>query len=76
MTFESDGGPEIRLRRDDGTVSTFEDGIVHHYVASMATLATAADNRVERLTDYYDFRASGMALRGPGSRSRPSRDRA
>jgi hypothetical protein len=61
MTFETDGGPEIRLRKDDGTVTTFADGIAHHFVASMATLGTLAGNRVERLRDYYDFRASGMA---------------
>ena len=38
MTFETDGGPELQLRKDDGTVTTFEMAIAHHYVASLATL--------------------------------------
>ena len=61
MTFESDGGPLLRLRKDDGSITTFADGIAHHHVAAMATLATAAAGREELLRDYYDFRASGMA---------------
>ncbi|MEO8295810.1 MAG: M14 family metallopeptidase [Gemmatimonadota bacterium] len=61
MTFESDGGPELKKRKDDGTYMTLEMGIAHHYIASLATLATAAANRSELLRDYYDFHASGMA---------------
>lgn len=60
MTYESDGGPEFRLRKDDGHVMTFRDGIAHHWVASMATLATAAEHRVERLRDFHEFRAQWM----------------
>jgi hypothetical protein len=60
MTFETDGGPEIRLRKEDGSVTTFADGIAHHYVASMATLGVLAAGREERLRDYYDFHATGM----------------
>ena len=40
MTFESDGGPKLALRKEDGTITTFRDGIAHHFVASMATLGT------------------------------------
>ncbi|HEX7024360.1 MAG TPA: M14 family zinc carboxypeptidase, partial [Gemmatimonadales bacterium] len=61
MTFETDGGPEIRLRKEDGTVMTFADGIAHHYVASMASLGVLAAGREERLRDYYDFHTTGMA---------------
>ena len=60
MTFETDGGPEIRIRKSDGTVMTFASGIAHHFVASMATLQTLAAGREERLHDYYVFRQSGM----------------
>jgi hypothetical protein len=67
MTYETDGGPEIRIRKGDGTVTTFEAGIAHHYVASMATLATLAANRAEGLRDYYEFRASAMRVT-PASR--------
>jgi zinc carboxypeptidase len=60
MTYETDGGPEYNRRRDDGTISTFRDGIAHHYVASLATLETTARNRQSRLQDYYAFRRSAM----------------
>ncbi|MFZ5623382.1 MAG: M14 family zinc carboxypeptidase [Gemmatimonadota bacterium] len=61
MTFETDGGPELKVRKDDGTYITFEMGIAHHYVAAMATLATAAANRAALLADYYAFHESGLA---------------
>jgi hypothetical protein len=61
MTFETDGGPELRKRKDDGTYMTFEMAIAHHYIASLTTLATAAANRSELLRDYYEFHNSGMA---------------
>ncbi|HEX7918995.1 MAG TPA: M14 family zinc carboxypeptidase, partial [Gemmatimonadales bacterium] len=61
MTFETDGGPELRIRKDDGSVTTFADGIAHHHVAAMATLASTAAGHEEMLRDYYDFRATGMA---------------
>lgn len=60
MTYETDGGPELRIRQDDGTVITFRDGIAHHTVASLATLETAARNREQRLRDYYDFHRTAV----------------
>jgi Zinc carboxypeptidase len=60
MTYETDGGPEFRKRRDDGSITTFRDGIAHHFVASLATLETTAKNRQTRLQDYYEFRRSAM----------------
>ncbi len=60
MTYETDGGPEFNKRRDDGTISTFRDGIAHHFIASLATLETAALNRQARIQDYYAFRRSAM----------------
>jgi hypothetical protein len=61
MTFETDGGPELRKRKADGSVVTLEMAIAHHYVASMATLEFAAAHGQERLTDFYDFHVSGAA---------------
>ncbi len=60
MTFETDGGPELKKRKDDGTYTTFTMAIARHYVASLATLAEAARGRVERLHDFYQFHATGM----------------
>lgn len=61
MTFETDGGPQLAIRKEDGTVTTFRDGIAHHFVATIATAATLAANRSGRLADYYDFFASASA---------------
>lgn len=72
MTYETDGGGPKGLRwtRDDGTIVTFRSSIAKHYVASMTTLEATAKNKVERLRDFYDFRARGMA---DGARSRLKR---
>lgn len=63
MTYETDGGGPKGLKwtRDDGTIVTFRSSIAKHYVASMTTLEATAKNKVERLKDFYDFRAKGMA---------------
>jgi hypothetical protein len=62
MTYETDGGggKGVRWRRDDGTILRFADGIARHFVASMATLETAARNRTPRLRDYHAFFAGGI----------------
>ncbi len=61
MTFESDGGPELKKRKDDGTYVTFEMAIAHHYTASLATLEYAARTRAERLRDFHEFHVTGMS---------------
>jgi hypothetical protein len=55
MTYETDGGKALQRRRDDNTVITFREGIAHHYVASLATLETAAAHRTPRLVDFGAF---------------------
>ena len=62
MTYETDGGGSkgTRWRRDDGTILTFEDGIAHHFVASLATMETAARHREERLLDYHRYFAEAL----------------
>lgn len=49
MTYETDGGGNLALRRDDGTVVTMLDGMERHFVASLTTLETAVKHREERL---------------------------
>jgi hypothetical protein len=60
MTYETDGGPELRKRKADGSVMTFRMAIAHHFIASLATLDLAARSRVERLRDFHDFHVTGM----------------
>jgi Zinc carboxypeptidase. len=63
MTYETDGGgfKGLRWTRDDGTIATLRSAIAKHFVASMTTLETTAANKVERLTDFYNFRANALA---------------
>lgn len=62
MTFETDGGGTkgLRYTRDDGTIATLRSAIAKHYTASLTTLETTAKNKVDRLKDFYDFRAGAM----------------
>lgn len=70
MTYETDGGKALKRRRDDRTVITFADGIAHHFVASLATVETAARNRTRLLTDFYEFHRTAIdeARTGPMKR--------
>jgi hypothetical protein len=60
MTYETDGGKALQRRRADNTVITFREGIAHHYVASLATIETAARNRGARLADFHEFYRSAV----------------
>jgi hypothetical protein len=61
MTYETDGGPALLRRRDDGTLLSLRDGIAKHFTASLSTLeATAARSR-ERVRDYLAFRQGAVA---------------
>lgn len=72
MTFETDGGgfKGLRWTRDDDTIVTFRSSIAKHFTASMTTLESNAKNKVERLLDFYDFRAKGMAAFSSGKLKR------
>lgn len=63
MTYETDGGgfKGLNWTRDDGTIVTFRSSIAKHFTASMTTLESNGKHKAERLLDYYDFRAKGMA---------------
>ena len=66
MTYETDGGGNLALRRDDETVVTLLDGIERHFTASLATCATATAFRAERLRDFHEFARSAIAEAGKG----------
>jgi hypothetical protein len=61
MTYETDGGGNLAIRRDDETVVTLLDGVERHFVASLATCAAAAEHREERLRDFERFAAGAIA---------------
>jgi hypothetical protein len=67
MTYETDGGGNLAIRRDDETVVTLLDGIRRHFTASLGTAAATALHREERLRDYHRFAAAAIeeGRRGP-----------
>ena len=57
MTYEQAGGGRAGLlvERPDKTLLTLRDRIHHHFISSMATLATTAKHREARLRDFRKF---------------------
>ena len=61
MTFEQASARGLTYRRDDDTVLTYRDGVLHHFTAALQTMETAATNRAALLRDYLEFRQSAVA---------------
>ncbi len=68
MTYETDAGGYLgkAWTKRDGHVATFRGGIAKHFIASMATVATAVDNRRALLEDFHAFFSTGMARGASG----------
>jgi hypothetical protein len=62
MTFETDGGGSkgLALEREDGTIVTLRDGVLHHHTASMATLALTAEHKTARLRELYRYKKTAI----------------
>jgi hypothetical protein len=60
MTYEQASSRGGAIRRDDGSTLTLRMAAEGHYLASMATLRTAATHRTERVTDYLAFRQAAV----------------
>ncbi len=67
MTYEQASARGLVYRKNDGTLMTYGDGVLHHFTAAIATAATAARNRDRILRDFLAFRREGLDLgrRGP-----------
>ncbi len=68
MTFEQASPRALVLRRSDGDLMTYGDGVTHHFTAALQTMVTAARNREMILRDYLAFRRDGVE----GSRMGPA----
>jgi hypothetical protein len=60
MTFEQASPRGLRVRREDKTILTYRDGVVHHFTAAITTAETAARNREAILRDFLDYRRSAV----------------
>jgi hypothetical protein len=69
MTFETDGGGSKGLawEREDETILTLRDGVVHHHTGTMATLQLTAEQKEQRLRDFVAYKRSAIAegAKGP-----------
>ncbi len=57
MTYEQGGGGAgaLAIARPDGTTLTLRDRALNHFTTSIATLKTTADNRRDKLMDFYRY---------------------
>jgi hypothetical protein len=62
MTFEQASARGLLYRRDDGSLLTYGDGVLHHFTATFATTEWAALERERLLGDYLAFRRSAVEL--------------
>jgi hypothetical protein len=62
LTFETDGGGSKGLAwaREDGTILTLRDGVVHHHTGTMATLKLTAEGKEQRLKDFYQYKKTAI----------------
>ncbi len=60
MTFEMASARGLAGERDDGSIVTYRDGVLRHFVATVGTLLTASANRERLLRDFLAFRQAGM----------------
>ncbi len=65
-TFEQGSPGGLAFRRLTGHVLTYHEGVRNNFLASLATLETAANDRVRLLEAYADHRAAAIA-RGAAS---------
>jgi hypothetical protein len=62
MTYEQASARALVLRRADGDLLTYGDGVARHFTAAITTAATAARNRERILRDWHAYRREGIEL--------------
>jgi hypothetical protein len=60
MTYENATSRGLLMRRSDETVLSFRDTVRKHFVASISTAQTAAENRQKLLENFYRYRQTAI----------------
>lgn len=60
MTYEQAGADGLVIQRDDETLLRYRDAVHHHFIASLSTAEMAANNRVELLRYFYNYRRTAI----------------
>ncbi|MFP5378657.1 MAG: M14 family zinc carboxypeptidase, partial [Vicinamibacteria bacterium] len=63
-TFEMASSRGLAYQRRDGSVLTYRDGVVRHFVAAIQTAETAARHREQMLRDFIEYRRSAVSEGG------------
>ena len=61
MTYEQGSARGLKVRQYDGNVVTFRDTIRGHFITSLGTAQTVAENHTKFLEEFYDYQASAIA---------------
>ncbi len=70
ILWEQAGARGLVVDREDQKKLHYHDGVRHHYVSSLSTVETAAAMARDLVKDFYEYRASAIAL----GKSGPIRD--
>lgn len=60
MTYEQASARGLVVRKYDGVEMTYRDTVRNHFITSLGTAQTVAENRKKLLDDFYDFQASAI----------------
>ncbi|HJN50348.1 MAG: M14 family metallopeptidase [Pseudomonadales bacterium] len=69
MTYEQASARGLLVRRRDGSLLTFGDGVQHHFITSLATIETASLHRQKLYGDFVAYRHSAIANGQEGTRN-------
>jgi hypothetical protein len=62
MTYEQASARALAVRRSDGDLLTYGDGVLHHFAAAITSAETSARNRERILRDWLAFRREGIEM--------------
>ena len=60
MTYEQASARGLVVRQYDGVELSYRDTVRNHFITSLATAETVAENREKFLLDFYNYRASAI----------------
>jgi hypothetical protein len=67
MTYEQGSARGLKVRQYDGNVMTYRETVRNHFVTSLGTAQTVAENRRKLLEEFYDYQVTAIE---EGSRER------
>ncbi len=67
MTYEQGSARGLAARRSNGELLTYRTTVRNHFLASLATIRTAGDNRAQLLNDFAAYYRTAVAEGGSGT---------